>query len=79
MFFLRKVRLQGHVIYKDILSPIASRTYDINNLKTPESKTEVLRVLGVMGFYHNYFLNFNIDGNPPYDRTKDTTLVVSRT
>ena len=52
MFFLRKVRFIGHVISKDGLSPIASRIDDIRNLKTPESKTEVLRVLGMMGFYY---------------------------
>ena len=53
---------------------IASRIDDIRNLKTPESKTEVLRVLGKMGFYHTYILNFHIDAKPLYDLTKDTTL-----
>ena len=42
MFFLRKVRFLGHVISKNGLSTIASRKDDIRNLKTPESKTEVL-------------------------------------
>ena len=74
MFFFRKVRFLGHVISKDGLSPIASRIDDIRNLKTPESKTEVLRVLGMMGFYHTYILNFHIDAKPLYDLTKDTTL-----
>ena len=67
MFFLRKVRFLGHVISKDALSPIASRIDDIRNLKTPESKTEVLRVLGMMGFYHTYIFNFHIDAKPLYD------------
>ena len=44
MFVLRKVRFLGHVISKDGLSPIASRIDDNRNLKTPESKTEFLRV-----------------------------------
>ena len=74
MFFLRKVRFLGHVISKDGLSPIASRIDDIRNLKTPESKTEVLRDLGMMGFYHTYILKFHIDAKPLYDLTKDTTL-----
>ena len=43
MFFLQKAKFLGHVISKDGLSPIASRIDDIRNLKTPESKTEVLR------------------------------------
>ena len=74
MFFLQKVKFLGHVISKDGLSPIASRIDDIRNLKTPESKTEVLRILGVMGFYHTYISNFHIDEKPLYDLSKDTTL-----
>ena len=74
MFFLPKMRFLGHVLSKDGLSPIASRIDDIRNLKTPESKTEVLRVLGMMGFYHTYILNFHIDAKHLYDLTKDTTL-----
>ena len=68
------MRFLGHVISKDGLSPIASRIDDIRNLKTPESKTEVLRVLGMLGFYHTYILNFHIDAKLLYDLTKDTTL-----
>ena len=49
-FFLRRERFLGHFISKNCLSPIASRIDDIRNLKTPESKTEVLRALGMMGF-----------------------------
>ena len=48
-FFLRKVKFLGHVVSKEGLSPIASRIDDIKKLKSPESKTEVLGVLGVMG------------------------------
>ena len=63
MFFFRKVRFLGHVISKDGLSPNASRIDDIRNLKTPESKTEVLKVLGMMDLYHTYILNFHIYAN----------------
>ena len=59
MFVLRKVRFLGHVISKVGLSALASGIDDIRNLKTPELKTEVLRVLGMMGFYHTYILNFS--------------------
>ena len=68
------MRFLGHVISKDGLSPIASRIDDIRNVKTAESKTEDLRVLGMMGFYHTYILKFHIDAKPLYDITKDTTL-----
>ena len=74
MFFLRKVRFIGNVISKDGLSPIASRVDDIRSLKTPESKTEVIRVLGMMGFYHTYILNIHTVAKPLYGLTKDTTL-----
>ena len=68
------MRFLGLVISKDELSPIASRIDNIRNLKTPESKTEVLRDLGMMGFYHTYILNFHIDAKPLHDLTEDTAL-----
>ena len=70
MFFLRKVKFLGHVISENTLSPVISRTDDIRNLKTPESKTDVLSVLGAMGFYSNYVINFHIDAKPLYDLTR---------
>ena len=50
-FFLRKVKFLGHVVSKEGLSAIACRIDDIKKLKSPEPKTEVLGVLGIMGFY----------------------------
>ena len=44
MFFLRKVKFLGHVISENTLSPVILRIDDIKNLKTPESKTDVLSV-----------------------------------
>ena len=70
MFFLRKVKFLGHVISENTLSPVISRIDDIRNLKTPESKTDVLSVLGAMGFYSNYVINFHIDAKPLYDLTR---------
>ena len=72
-FFLRKVKFLGHVISKGTLSPITSRIADIQNLKTPESKTDVLSVLGAMGFYANYVINYHIDAKPLYDLVKNET------
>ena len=63
-FFLRKVKFLGHVKSKGTLSPITSRIADIQNLKTPESKTDVFSVLGAMGFYANYVINYHIDAKP---------------
>ena len=64
MFFLRKVKFLGHVISENTLSPVISRIDDIKNLKTPESKTDVLSVLGAIGFYSNYVIIFHIDAKP---------------
>ena len=71
--FLRKVKFLGHGISKGTLSPITSRIADIQNLKTPESKTDVLSVLGAMGFYANYVINHHIDAKPLYDLVKNKT------
>ena len=73
-FFLRKVRFLGRFISKDGLSAIASRMDGIGNLKNSRMKTEVLRFLGVMGFYNTYIFNFPINAKPLFDLTKDTTL-----
>ena len=66
-FFLRKVKFLGHVVSKDGFSPIASRIDDLKKLKSPESKTEVLGVLGVMGFYSTNIINFHVDAKCLYE------------
>ena len=66
-FFLRKVKFLGHVVSKDGLSPIASRIDDIKKLKSPESKTVVLGVIGVMGFFSTYIINFHVDAKCLYE------------
>ena len=72
-FFLRKVKILGHVISKGTLRSITSRIADIQNLKTPESKTDILSVLGAMGFYANYVINYHIDAKPLYVLVKNKT------
>ena len=66
-FLLRKVKFLGHVVSKDGLSPIASRIINIKKLKSPESKTEVLGVLGVMGFYSTCIVNLYVDAKCLYE------------
>ena len=74
MLFLRKVKFLGHVIPENTLSPVISRIDHIKNLKTPESKTDVLSVLGAMGLYSNYVINFHIDAKPLYDLTRGDVI-----
>ena len=66
-FFLRKVNFPGHVVSKDGLSPIASRIDVIKKMKTRDSKTKILGVLGVMGFYSTYIINFHVGAKCPYE------------
>ena len=54
-----------------MLSPITSRIAVIQNLKPPESKTDVLSVLGAMGFYANYNINHHVCAKPLCDLVKN--------
>ena len=49
-FFLRKVNFIGHVISEQEIQPVAKRLKDLQNLKSPESKRDVMKVLGCLGF-----------------------------
>ena len=44
-FFLKKVKLLGHVISPEGIQPIAERVKDLKNLKLPESKRDVMKIL----------------------------------
>ena len=48
-FFLEKVKCLGHVISPDGIQPIAKRVDALRNLKSPQSKREVMKVLGCLG------------------------------
>ena len=43
--------LRRHVISSQGMQPIAKRVKDLKNLKSPECKRDVLKVLGCLGFY----------------------------
>ena len=72
-FFLKKVKLIGHVIYPDGIQPIAKWVKDLKNLKSPESKRDVVKVLGCLGFYSCYIKNLHVDIQPFYDLIRDST------
>ena len=72
-FFLRKVKFLGHVISEQGIQPVAKRVKDLQNLKSPESKRDVMKVLGCLGFYSCYIKNLHVDGQPFYELIKDTT------
>ena len=72
-FFLRKVKFLGHVISEQGIQPVAKRVKDLQNLKSPESKRDVMKVLGCLGFYSCYIKNLHVDSQPFYELIKDTT------
>ena len=73
-FFLKKVKFLGHVISPDEIQPIAKRVDAVRNLKSPQSKWDVMKVLGCLGFYSCYIKNLHVDSQPFYDLVKDSTL-----
>ena len=72
-FFLKKVKFLGHVISPDGIQPIAKRVDALRNLKSPQSKRDVMKVLGCLGFYSCYIKNLHVDSEPFYDLIKDST------
>ena len=63
----------GHVISPEGIQPIAKRVKDLKNLKSRESKKDVMKTLGCLGFYSCYFKNLLVDSQPFYDLIKDST------
>ena len=70
-FFLKKVKLLGHVISQEGVQPIARRVRDLKNLNSVESKRDVMKILQCLGFYNCYIKNLHVDSQPVYDLIKD--------
>ena len=73
-FFLRKVKFLGHVISEQGIKPVTKIVKVLQNLKSPESKRDVMKVLGCLGFYSYYIKNLHVNSQPFYELIKDTTL-----
>ena len=63
----------GHVISPDGIQPIAKRVDALRSLISPQSKRDVMKVLGCRGFYSCYIKNLHVDSQPFYDLIKDST------
>ena len=74
IFFLRKVKFLGYVVCPEGIQLIAKRVQDLKSLKSPESKRDVMKVLGCLGLYSCYIKNIHVDSQPIYDLIKDSTL-----
>ena len=73
LFFLKKVKILRNVFSPDGIQPIAKRVDTLQNLKSPQSKRDVMKVLGCLGFYSCYIKNQHVDSQPFYDLIKDST------
>ena len=73
-FFLKEVMFLGHVISPEGNQPIANRVDAVRNLKRPQSKRDVMKVLGCLGFYSCYIKNLHVDSQSFYALMKDSTL-----
>ena len=71
-FFLKKVKFLGHVISSEGIQPIAKRVKDLKNLKPPECKRDVMKVLVCLGFYSCYIKDLHLDSKP-YGLNRDST------
>ena len=72
-FVLKKVKFLGHVISPDGIQPVTKRVDALRNLKSPQSKRDVIKVMGCLGFYSCYIRNLHVDSQPFYDLIKDYT------
>ena len=72
-FFLQKVKFLGHVISPDGIQPIAKRVKDLKNLKSPDCKRDVMKLLGCLGFYSCYIINLYVESQPFYNLIKGST------
>ena len=70
---LKKVKFLRHVISPDGNQPIAKRVDALRNLKSPQSKRDIMNVLGCLGFYSCYIRNLHVDFQPFSNLIKDYT------
>ena len=73
-FFLKKVKLLGHVISPDGIQPLAKRLDALRNLKSPQSKRDIMKALGRRGFYSCCIKILHVDSQPFFDLIKGSTL-----
>ena len=72
-FFLGKVKFLRHVISEQGVQLVAKRVKDLQNLKCPESKRDIKKILGCLRFYSCQIRNLHVDIQPFYELIKDTT------
>ena len=69
--FLRKVQFLGHIVSDEGIQPVAKKNQDLENLKSPENKREVMRILGNLGFYITFIKKLHVVSKPFYELLRD--------
>ena len=69
--FLTKVKFLGHIVSDKGIQPVAKKVQDLKNLKSPENKSDVMRILGILGFYSTFMKNLCVDSKPFHELLKD--------
>ena len=73
-YILLTVKVLGHEIGNNTIKPISSKVDAIHQLKTPTSKTALLRFIGSMNFYSKFINNLHISLKPFYTLLHDDIL-----
>ena len=71
ILFLRKVQLLGHIVSDKGIQAVAKKDQDLKDLKSPENKRDVMRVLGKLGFYSTLIKNWHMYSKPFYELLRD--------
>ena len=68
---LRNVQFRRHIKFDERVQAAAKKIQGLKNLKSPENKTDVLRVSGSLGLYNIFKKSLHVDSKPFYDTLKD--------
>ena len=72
-FFLQKLKFLEHIVSNKGIQPIAKRVRELKNLKAPENKRDVMKLIGSFGWYSHYIKNLRVNCNPLYELTHNNT------
>ena len=69
-----KVHILGHYINGTTRSPVVNNnTFNIN-IKRPENKKELQRLIGILNYYHRYIYNYSITMRPLFEILKKNNI-----
>ena len=67
------MKFLGHVISPDGIQPIAKRIEALRNVKSPQSKRDVMKILGCLEFHSCYIKDLHVDSEPFNNLIEDST------